>query len=83
MNYQEALEHKNNLVREASEYTKSHFNFVIVPKNFNDRVKFLAYYEDNRHDIAEDACTPFTNEDDFVVYGLATDLHRDYMMNKL
>lgn len=82
MNYQEALTHKNDLDRESNEFTRSHFNFVIVPKKFDDRIKFLAYYEDHRYDITEDACIPFTNEDDFVVYGLATDLHRDYMMNK-
>ena len=82
MNYNEALQHKNNLEREAGEYTRSHFNFVIVPNKFDDRIKFLAYHEENRYNIVEDACKSFTDEDDYIVYGLASDIHKDYMMNK-
>jgi len=81
MNYEEALTHKVTLTAQASDFTREHFNFVIVPAKFEDRIRYLAHYENNGITY-DDECIAFTNFDDYVVYGLATDFHRDYMMNK-
>lgn len=81
MNYQEALNHKVNLAAQASDFTREHFNFVIVPSKFDDRIRYLAHYE-NSGITYDDECIAFTNIDDFVVYDIATDIHRHYMMNK-
>lgn len=67
MNYKEALEHKNESLKNADESVLKQYHLVIAPANTDDSKKYIDDFLKNPEKFDDNSCKKYSSDDAFEV----------------
>lgn len=67
MNYQEALAHKKESLKNADKNVLDMFHLVIAPANTDDAKKFMDDYLKKPNDFDDKSCKKYCSDDEYEV----------------
>ncbi|KFE99133.1 hypothetical protein IX39_00100 [Chryseobacterium formosense] len=67
MNYKEALEHKNESLKNADESVLKQYHLVIAPANTDDSKKYIDDFLKNPEKFDDESCKKYSSDGHFEV----------------
>ncbi|WP_133121643.1 hypothetical protein [Chryseobacterium sp. PMSZPI] len=84
MNYQQAIQHKKEILKNTNELiTVPYFEILIVPSKAEDFERFMKYYKLFPKEFNDNTCTKFSTDNAYMVYRFCEDNALNFREGKI
>lgn len=68
MTFNEALKHKKNILKNSSEFTKTLYDYIIIPSIDEEGLKYIEEFKKSPHSFMDESCKRYSSNDRFKVF---------------
>jgi hypothetical protein len=68
MKFNEALRHKKNILKNSSSFTKTLYDYIIIPANKEDAEKYIEDFRRSPSAFIDENCKSYSSDSEFKVF---------------
>ncbi len=68
MTYNEALKHKKNILKNSSEYTKTLYDYIIIPNIEEEGQRYIEDFRKSPSAFFDESCKTYSSDSNFKVF---------------
>jgi hypothetical protein len=68
MTFNEALRHKRNILKNSSEFTKTLYDYIIIPALEDEGVKYIDEFRKSPSSFLDESCKIYSSDSKFKVF---------------